>query len=200
MSRNTLMVFAKNPVLGKVKTRLAKSIGDPEALEAYLEMLKYTRAVLNELDAVDKEIWYSWKDEPTLDWLDKDCHTKYQKEGDLGSKLQYAFRTAFLTSNKVVVIGTDCPEISEAHLQHAFEALDRYDAVLGPAEDGGYYLIGMNKYHPDVFNNIDWSTEFVANQSRSQIAKLGWSLTELETLQDIDTVAEYARWKTAVSS
>jgi uncharacterized protein len=187
---NLLLVFVKIPVTGKVKTRLAKSIGNEKALKVYKYLVDYTYSVVRDVEA-DVEIWFSdsktdFKGPGLMDMV-----KKVQTGGNLGERMSNAFREGFTSGyHKVVIIGSDCPEILPDHIEGAFKFLDKTDVVIGPSFDGGYYLLGMKKWNPNLFLNIDWSTDQVFRQTRRVIEKEGLNFSKLERLNDIDTVED----------
>ncbi|HEY7534838.1 MAG TPA: TIGR04282 family arsenosugar biosynthesis glycosyltransferase, partial [Thermodesulfobacteriota bacterium] len=125
-------------------------------------------------------------------WLRYKLCTFLPQEGNsLGERMVNAFKKAFsLRAKKAVIIGTDCIGISNKLISKAFNTLNQADVVLGPAEDGGYYLLGLNKLVPEIFNNIDWSTNLVLNQTSEKLRKKGLKLKLLQTLKDIDTLSD----------
>ena len=153
MTKNLLMIFTRNPELGKVKTRLAKTIGNQKALEVYKFLLDKTKEVTQQVTA-DKAVYYSVKIRENDIW-DATVFQKYQQYGDdLGERMQNAFEDAFKNGyEKVAIIGSDLFDITPNHIQTAFDKLDTNDVVIGPAEDGGYYLLACKKVHPKVFKN-----------------------------------------------
>lgn len=187
MNNTALLVFVKSPVVREVKTRLAASIGHEKAMEVYQQLLKHTRATIKKVD-VKTQIWYGnhipnddiWSDYPRFE----------QPDGDLGAKMKYAFLTALRSHSKVVLIGSDCPELSTQHLEEAFHYLENHDVVLGPATDGGYYLIGMKQMHDSLFAEIAWSTANVLDQTVHKILRSGLSYALLAPLTDIDTAED----------
>lgn len=188
-----LLVFAKKPVLGKVKTRLAKDIGDEKALIIYKQLLFHTFDVAAQGDAMVLAC-FTEHDDLTLDSIPYD--TFYQQvEGDLGAKMSDTLNHAFkIGAKKAIVIGTDCPDISNELLEEAFQKLDTNDVVLGPAHDGGYYLIGMKTPKAYLFQDVEWSTEKVLNQTLSKlIAKE--NCYQLRVLSDIDTIDDLKKNK-----
>ncbi|MTI87259.1 MAG: glycosyltransferase [Balneolaceae bacterium] len=196
MSSDKLIIFVKNEEAGKVKTRLAASEGDNKALEIYQQLLKYTHAQAQHAEA-DKEVWYSrFKAEEDI-WASGGFTKKIQTGNDLGERMSAAFRESFIQPEiqRVVLIGSDCAEITTSIIEKALEKLKNCDLVLGPAEDGGYYLIGMSQYLPNLFNNIEWSTPSVLKQTldRAKKEKIQWSL--LATLSDVDTMEDWNRLK-----
>lgn len=182
----------KNPVIGKVKTRLAADIGDRAALEVYLRLVKTTRAVCEEVSCT-RHVFYSDNINLTDCW-ETDNYVKHVQRGiDLGERMINAFETVFaLGAKQVVLIGTDCPDISSAIVNKAFEKLNFTDIVFGPALDGGFYLLGA-KQNPTVFNGIQWSTDSVLSCSVRQCKELGLEYRLLEELGDIDTEVDLRR-------
>ncbi|MBO6535216.1 MAG: TIGR04282 family arsenosugar biosynthesis glycosyltransferase [Balneolaceae bacterium] len=191
-----LIIFVKNPVLGRAKTRLAASIGDEAALKAYLQLLSYTKQVVDELD-VQKSVWYSSEPEANDLWNIGNYFKKKQQGKDLGKKMSYAFESTFRENqaDAVVIIGSDCAELKPEHLNEAFEVLRSTDVVLGPAKDGGYYLLGMRQFVPELFNAIAWSTSDVAKQTLDAAEKKELSYKLLEELSDVDTEEDWKKVK-----
>jgi rSAM/selenodomain-associated transferase 1 len=183
---NLLLIFAKNPELGKVKTRLAKTIGDEKALAVYIKLLEHTHAVADRVFA-DKAVFYSDRVQE-FDLLDYYKFPKFlQKGNDLGERMERAFGQAFAQHyEKVMVIGSDCYEITPDIIEDAYQALDQHNVVLGPAHDGGYYLIGMDRHYPHLFKNKPWSTPDVLLDTILDIKKLRLSYTLMPTLTDVD--------------
>lgn len=179
-----LIIMIKNPVLGKAKTRIAKTTGDEEALRIYKLLLAHTRAVTTATH-VDRYLYYSDYIEED-DWSDHKYNKRVQTNGDLGARLRAAFSELSHEYDKMLVIGSDCAEITPDHIHSAAEALDHYDIVIGPVHDGGYYLLGMKGYHPEVITDIDWSTDAVTAQTLSKAKQKDLSYHKIETLHDID--------------
>lgn len=178
-----LIIFYRNPELGKVKTRLAATVGDEMALAVYYRLASHTREISKNL-SVDKVVYYSHRLDTEDDWKD---HKALQTGGSLGERMQNAFRESFsLGYQSVCIIGTDCWELSESHIKKAFEVLKRCDGVIGPALDGGYYLLGMNKLHHSIFENKEWSTSSVFSDTVKTMEQLKWTYELLEPLRDVD--------------
>ena len=190
---NKLIVFVKNPILGKVKTRLAADVGEDSALETYKMLLQHTCKVASN-SGVSVSIYYA-------DFInDNDLWNSFDKElqvqEDLGSRMSNAMKNEFDKNfNKVVIIGSDCLEICSSLIQEAFQALEDNDMVLGPAQDGGYYLIGSKKLIPEVFQNKKWSTESIFIDTIEDINKLELKHFCLKTLCDIDTKADLEKYE-----
>jgi len=191
VSKQRIVVFVKNAILGKAKTRLAKTIGDKEALKVYIQLLEITKKEVLKLN-VEREVWYAWNIEEKDIWDEKLFQKKVQIEGDLGLKMKDAFKLSFNEGcDKVILIGSDCPTLKASILQKAFEELETNDVVIGPSKDGGYYLIGMSSFNPEVLDNIKWSTELVLSQTEERAEENNLSLAKLEYLNDIDTEEDW---------
>ncbi|AOS83319.1 hypothetical protein BIU88_03665 [Chlorobaculum limnaeum] len=182
-----LIVFSKNPVAGRVKTRLASAIGDAEALRIYEQLREITREAVAGVDAA-KAIAYS-EFIPDADLLlTGDAEAWLQDGGDLGERMHRAFVKGFsLGFSRVALIGTDCPEISPFILDLAFQKLDECDLVLGPARDGGFYLSALKRPFPELFLNRTWSTSSVLNDSQRIAREHSRTCELLPALSDIDT-------------
>jgi len=188
MGKSVLIVFQKNEILGKVKTRLAASIGNEKALEVYQLLIQHTYSILHQTD-VKCMVFYSDYIPETKSNLDFDY--RLQIGIDLGERMKNAFATVFNEGyDQAVIIGTDCAELNLDHLRQAFLKLKQYDTVIGPALDGGYYLLGMNSLIPELFSNISWSSGQVLQQSISKLKLLNRSVTLLESLSDIDRIED----------
>jgi len=191
----TLIIFAKNLEKGKVKTRLAQQIGHQKALEVYTECCIHTMTSTFDIPA-RKMLFYS-NFVQNGDFWGSDDFLKFVQSGDeLGQRMKNAFRSAFDKSQKVIIIGTDCMEITRDLINEAFYHLDAHDYVVGPANDGGYYLLGMKAFNPDIFDNINWSTNKVLSQTLEKInpSKSVFTLPELidiDTLEDLEKTLAY---------
>ena len=185
MNKNLIIVFVRTPELGKVKTRLAKSIGDVSALTIYKLLLKHTETVLHDL-SFDKVVYYSEKVEENDFWEAKLFEKKLQKGADLGERMQHAFETAFEQGyQKVLIIGSDLFDLKSIHITNAFDALENHDLTIGPSLDGGYYLLGMKELYPAVFKNKKWGTDSILENTLKDLQQQNVKL--LEALNDIDT-------------
>lgn len=189
MNTNALMIFAKKPEWGKVKTRLAKSIGNDEALIVYEKLVAYTQKVV--LASEVKGVVY-YADQIVIEedgW--GNVRKDQQVSGDLGQRIKAAFDTELARYSKVCIIGTDCAELTPDHVNTAFHQLDHYDYVLGPANDGGYYLLGMKQPCDALFQGIDWSTSRVFSQTMGIIKSLDQTCYLLPELIDVDTLEDW---------
>lgn len=183
-SKNLIITFTRNPELGKCKTRLAKTVGDESALRVYKFLLQHTEQVIKQVDT-DKAVYYSVKIREHDLW-DASVFKKHQQVGnDLGERMQNAFENGFNKGyQKIVIVGSDLFDLEPRHIKEAFSSLDDYDITLGPAVDGGYYLLGMKAMHASVFKNKNWGTETVLYDTIKDIKNNTFYL--LEELNDID--------------
>jgi rSAM/selenodomain-associated transferase 1 len=185
---NALIIFVRNLERGKVKKRLAKSIGDDKSLLVYKYLLEHTKNV-----AISCEyhlfVFYS-NYIHIADVFDDHVFAKHVQEGnDLGEKMMSAFKKVFDLGHKnICLIGSDCNELEAEILHEAFANLQTSDTVIGPSVDGGYYLIGMNKLFPEIFTNKDWGTSSVLDDTLETINSLKLTCLQLKELNDIDTV------------
>ena len=187
-SKNRLLIIlTKNPESGLVKTRLAQTIGDNQALEVYETLRHHTARIAEKVDA-KRMVFYS-RFIPASDlFLTDHFSIKLQEGEDLGERMLHAINTGFTCGfHHIVLIGTDCYELNPAILEDAFAALERSEAVIGPATDGGFYLIGITRIIPELFLNRQWSTSDVFRETTSILQQLGIAYELLETLSDIDT-------------
>ena len=192
-NNHALIIFVKNPVLGKVKTRLAKTMGDEKALSIYKQLLAHTKSIVSQLE-VNRFLFYSDHIEKD-DWEDHLFHKVVQSGDDLGSRMDDAFDYTFKNDNdRVIIIGSDCIDLTSEDLEKAFTVLDEVDVVIGPTEDGGYYLIGMNVHTPELFQNINWSTNQVYQQTLDRIVQNNYSWKALRQLSDIDNESDWMHY------
>ena len=183
---NALIIFIKNPVKGKVKTRLAATIGDDLALKIYQKLISNTLNMVKSV-AADKFIYFSDSIDETIGYVNSPVHKEVQSGNDLGEKMNNAFAQLFKSGYKqVVIVGTDCPGINENILEKAFLELDNNDVVIGPATDGGYYLLGIKEIHNHLFEKIAWSTSTVLHSTIEKCKINKWSYTLLTALSDVD--------------
>ena len=179
-----LIIFTRNPELGKCKTRLAATTGNESALEIYKFLLQHTVTITKDLE-VDKQVHYSVKVRENDIW-DSKIYTKKQQEGeDLGARMNRAFKQAFDAGyKKVIVIGSDMYDLSQQDIELAFKELDNHDSVIGPAEDGGYYLFGMKSLNSSVFLNKKWGTDTVLAETLEDLKTE--NIKQLEVRNDVD--------------
>ena len=190
MSPRTLMVFAKAPTPGQVKTRLAAALGAEEAAKVYRRLGKQ---VVGQLlgGSYRMVIYYDPPDSERAirRWLGPDHEYLPQPEGDLGRRLVHAFRSGFQFSEHVCVVGSDVPELGRTHVERAFSRLSAPngpDGVIGPALDGGYYLLALRREAPALFDAIRWSTEIVYRETMERARSLDMKIEPLVPLADVD--------------
>jgi rSAM/selenodomain-associated transferase 1 len=190
MSKNLLLVFTRNPALGKVKTRLAKTIGDKTALEIYTFLLERTRDIAAKVTA-DKAVYYSVKIRENDIWDATIFQKQLQVGEDLVIRMLHAFKNGFETGyEKVLIIGSDLYDLTSETIENAFIALENNEVVIGPAEDGGYYLLGMNSLEEKVFKNKDWGTATVKKDTLEDLKDkkvfLLAPLNDVDVFEDIE--------------
>ena len=186
-TRLLLIIFYRNPKIGKVKTRLAATVGNEKALDIFRKLSMHTKEVTEKL-TFDKIVFYS----DSIDLMDMWPNATYlkalQQGEDLGTKMKNAFVAGFETGyTSICIIGTDCYELSEGVIRQAFDELNSTDTVIGPARDGGYYLLGMKQPHTGIFKNKQWSTETVFQDTIDDLESLGLNYVKLKELGDVDT-------------
>jgi rSAM/selenodomain-associated transferase 1 len=192
-SKQLLIIFYRNPHLGKVKTRLAAELGDAKALAIYLYLASHTRTITETLSA-DKVVFYSDHIDTEDSWTNTIYMKQLQVGTDLGDKMYNAFQYGFDRGyNSICIIGTDCFELTPSIISNAFEALTFSDAVIGPAKDGGYYLLGMNSLHEQFFRNKSWSTNSVFKDTVRDFNAATIKFYELPELSDIDKASDLPR-------
>ncbi|MBK6913325.1 MAG: TIGR04283 family arsenosugar biosynthesis glycosyltransferase [Ignavibacteriales bacterium] len=196
--KNAIIIFAKYPKHGNVKTRLAKTLGENVATKFYIscashvfkESLKLKKTVVPFLFYPDRE-----QSDELKNWAGRKFIYKIQNGTDLGQRMSNAFAEVFKNNfEKVLIIGTDIPDLSSGLINQALSELDKNDIVIGPSTDGGYYLLGMKKFHLDLFNNIQWSSEEVLNKTLNIINQQDLMFTLLPKLMDIDTEEDLKLW------
>lgn len=198
-NNSALLIFQKNKVLGKAKTRIADTVGDEKALEIYQKLIAYTHKTISSL-TMEKYLYFSEVVEQEYVGQNQ-FHLTVQKGLDLGERMANAFQNAFDAGfSKVVLIGTDCGELSAEILRNAFECLNSADLVLGPAEDGGYYLIGMTGLNSELFIDMEWSTADVLKRTLEKAQRIKLDFKLLPVLSDVDTYSDWMHQKNHVES
>ena len=183
-----IAMFARAPVLGQVKTRLIPALGEQGALDMHLQLMNRQIEVLNQSSLCSAQLWVDRS-------IDHQAFNKFlgelklQQGESLGEKMFYAAQVVLQKFTKVVIIGSDCPGIDAIYLEQALQALDAKtsDVVLGPALDGGYVLIAMKQPQLEIFQDIDWGSEFVLKQTLNKLQAEGIGFSTLPPLMDIDT-------------
>ena len=193
MNAPALLIFIKNPEKGKVKTRLARDLGDDKALQIYRALLAHTREVALSVSA-ERFLFYSEYVPESDDWPASGFDKRLQKGADLGERMYRAFVQVLERHERAVIIGSDCPQLQASIVEEAFARLEEFPVVLGPAEDGGYYLLGLHRPEPSLFHDISWSTESVLEQTLQRVAALGQEAFLLPRLSDVDRAADWERY------
>lgn len=188
-----IVIFAKAPLPGFAKTRLIPALGAQGAADLARRMLTCTlhAALAAQVGTVElcvspapaDPVWPTFELSQAVQWTD-------QGEGDLGERMARAARRTLDGGESVLLIGTDCPELDAAQLLRAANALQRSDATLLPTFDGGYVLLGLNRFHPSLFSDIAWSTASVATETMRRMNALGWHVARHATVHDIDEPAD----------
>ena len=201
--RSRILIFAKAPQPGRVKTRLVPPLTPGQAAELHRWLLTQTVTSLARARVAPVELWCA--PDPGLDPFPNlaaahGVRLYRQAEGDLGERMRSAAENGCAHADSLVLVGTDCSTMTGDYIAAAFEALAQRDAVLGPAEDGGYVLLGLKRVAERLFTGIPWGTERVAPITRARMSALGWRWTELPTLWDLDRPPDLERFRRLVSA
>ncbi|MEP0133765.1 MAG: TIGR04282 family arsenosugar biosynthesis glycosyltransferase [Eudoraea sp.] len=195
-----LLIFTRNPKLGKCKTRLAATIGDQAALDIYMILIRHTAEITKDLSC-SKEVYYS-EEVPENDLWDKDNYAKQlQKGNDLGERMYNAFKSGFQKGyKKIILIGSDIYDLNSETIEEAFVEIENADFVIGPAADGGYYLVGMKTLNNEIFQNKNWGTETVLedtlnnlNHKKVKLLEIKNDIDVYEDLEDIDVFQSFIK-------
>jgi len=189
-----LIIFVRNAVLGKVKTRLAATMGNETALNIYQQLLTHTHSITQNI-ACQKFIFYA-DEKNENDLWENDLYKKQVQHGDnLGERMGNAFNHLFcLGYKRICIVGSDCVALTTNLLHTAFEHLQTHDTVIGPSLDGGYYLLGMNQIIQGIFEEKEWSTDSVLTDTMANISNSKKSCAVLPVLSDIDTEEDWKRY------
>jgi rSAM/selenodomain-associated transferase 1 len=194
VQENAIIVFAREPVPGRVKTRLAAAIGDQAAAERYDAMLRDVLETTRQLSGVETVVYWSCEEEALPRLAERyHCRSRMQGTGNLGQRMQTAFEEMFADGCKCsCIIGSDAPDLPLSYIRTAFQLLQAGQsvAVFGPSRDGGYYLLGLRQVHQGLFSDISWSSAKVLSQSLAAAHGAGLTTTLLPEWQDIDTVED----------
>ena len=189
MSATRIILFAKAPVAGRVKTRLIPALGADGAAQLSRRMLDYALNIAIAADVASLDLCASpapthpdWQNIP----LPAGIETSDQGDGDLGVRMSRAAQRGLAGGQSVLLIGADCPALGTRHLRAAAAALNHHDAVLLPAQDGGYLVLGLKTHAASLFENMPWSSAQVAELTLARMAALGWRVAVMEPLPDID--------------
>lgn len=197
MSDLAVLIFAKSPLPGEVKTRLIPALGEQGATQLYSRLLRRQLEWIATSTPYAMELWAA----PDVTHpLFQELAERYrlslfpQRGEDLGARMGYAAQEALERYRRLLLLGIDCPALTPGHLRQAFQWLEQgADAVLGPAEDGGYVVLGLNRWHPDLFSGHAWGSGSVAASTRQALRKLGWQWRELPQLWDLDRPDDLSR-------
>jgi rSAM/selenodomain-associated transferase 1 len=183
-----IVVFAKAPQPGKVKTRLAAAIGPVEAARLHARLVERTLDTVLKAGCGEVELHGSPSGHRLLRVLARRSGValRGQSAGDIGRRMQEAFRRGLRRHARMLLVGSDCPALRVADVRRAARLLRGCDAVFAPAEDGGYPLVGLSRTSPKLFEGIEWSRATVMDRTRARLAALGWRWRELRTLWDVD--------------
>ncbi len=192
-----LCIFSRAPVLDQVKSRLARALGRQGALEAHERLVGDTLDRLAEIPGVQCELWIAG--DPNLPAVERwragrSLTLRTQVGDDLGERMAHAIAVCLEAGCVGLIVGSDCPTITAAYIRLAVAALDENDLVLGPAEDGGYGLIGLRVPAPELFSDMIWSTARVFTETVKRANGLGLSWTALDTVWDVDTERDWQRF------
>lgn len=199
-----LIIFMRYPVAGQAKTRLIPALGARGAADLHRQMAEHTIAQarkLQQLMVVTIEVCFTDADIAQMQaWLGADLSYQAQQGDDLGDRMAQAFHAAFLADcQAVVIIGTDCPDVDATLLMSAFQQLQHHDLVMGPAVDGGYYLIGLRRAIPELFKGITWSTSEVFAQTIAIAQTQALRIAQLPVQADVDYPADLVVWQAATT-
>ena len=200
-----IILFTRYPEPGITKTRLVPKLGPDGAAELHRKMTEHTLdriRMLAHIRPVSIETRYAGGDDDRMkDWLGCDLLIRRQWGTDLGTRLTEAFHQAFREGmRRVIIVGTDCPALTPRLLTQALQSLHENDLVLGPAVDGGYYLVGLRRAVPELFRDVKWGTDGVLQETLRRAAKSGLAVTLLQTEGDVDRPEDLHRWERVVSS
>ena len=186
-----LIVFTRYPEPGRTKTRLARTLGDLGAAHIQKKLTGHALSQVRQFIQLRPAAIYVYYDGGSLgqmtDWLGPDLNYRKQRGKDLGQRMAEAFAAAFRQEfQRIVITGTDCPGLQASHMEKAFELLRHKDLILGPASDGGYYLIGLSRNETALFRDVAWGSETVLEATIKIAVQKGLSFELLETLSDVD--------------
>ena len=196
--RRALVVFARVPALGKVKPRLAASIGEGAALEAHRELAERTLATAESLPECTRVVAFAPDDDaPAMrEWLGERVRFEPQGPGDLGRRMQDAVvRRLDEGADRVAIVGTDCPDMTAADVERAWTALDTADVALGPSTDGGYWLVAVRTPHDAIFRGVQWGTSETLPETLGRAVEAGLRVVLLGRKTDVETVVDWRAWK-----
>ncbi len=197
-SNAKIIQFAKAPEIGRVKTRLVPALGEQGALDLHKQLVERVFSTITRAQLCDVELWVSGSRVDSffnsLVTTEHNCPIRIQAGEDLGRRMAHAFQATLGEYDNVLIVGSDCPVLSSSYLEQALEVLGAgADVVLGPAEDGGYVLVGMSRARPEIFEGIEWGSGRVLQQTREKLKQLGIEWIELAQLWDVDRPEDLER-------
>jgi uncharacterized protein len=193
LTSQALIIFVRNPVEGRVKTRLAAGVGPAKALAVYRQLLAHTCDVSLQIDCTRYVYYADFLNERDL-WARPQFQKRQQQGVNLGQRMANAFKEVLARHHQAVIIGSDCYELAPVHLRQSFSLLSQNDVVIGPATDGGYYLLGLRCFEASLFEYIDWSSDQVLRQTLAKTETLRLSHALTECLPDVDTEEDLLRY------
>lgn len=196
--KRVILVFARAPVPGETKTRLIPALGEEGAAALQQQMLENTLALVSRIEDCEVQVWCAPDTaHPSFHHMKKQHHCQLlpQQGNDLGERMAHAMQQALYTYRTAVVIGTDCPELTRNELEQTFRMLEgENEAVIGPAADGGYYLLGLKRFEVQLFHAIDWGTDRVLAQTLEQLEQTGMDCGRLAIKHDLDRPDDLGRF------
>lgn len=190
VKRRVVLVFARAPVAGRAKTRLIPALGEAGAATLHRRLLHSTLGVTAEVSDCDVQLWCT----PDTSHHEFQrlarrfhCGLQPQRGDDLGQRMAYALQQALAQYARAIIIGTDCPSLSAEDIEQGFAMLENsYDAVIGPAADGGYYLLGLGRFEPSLFHAVEWGSDRVLEQTLIRMGQSALHCARLPTKRDLD--------------
>jgi len=203
--KKALIVFARLPVEGKVKTRLAKEIGDKNSAILYRVCAEHLFKEVRRIEKHETDLFLYYSEENDISnikkWIGEDFYFYAQSGESLGMKMLNAFQQIFEKGyDRIIIVGTDVPDIDSTLMLNAFDELDKKDFVIGPSHDGGYYLLGMKSLTADLFNDIKWGAERVLTSTLEKLNKTNASYKLLPKLIDMDMKKDIVQWYQMVNN
>lgn len=196
-----LCIFARAPVLGQVKQRLAVTLGETAALAAHEELLQGTLDRCLAGAGYRAELWLTSLEPAVCDHLHRPgLNLRLQQGVELGSRMRWALEEGLASGARMVLIGSDCPDIDRDYVESAFASLVEFPVVLGPAEDGGYGLIGLNRPAPRLFEDMVWGDSRVLDRTLLRAHEAGLEVALLPQVYDVDQLADWQRYGAAAAN
>ncbi len=195
---SVLIIFCKAPIPGQVKTRLIPPLSQEQATQVHIELSENIFRLANDSELCPVQLWCSPSTQhPYFQQAGTNFNFPLQTQqgSDLGARMHHAFTTTLKEYKKAVLIGCDCPSLTQSDLQEALSELNNNQIVLAPAEDGGYVLIGLDRPQEQLFTKIPWSTSLVLPITRTRISKKNLNYFELSEQWDVDTIDDLLRYR-----